>query len=35
MKKYWRTHNYDPVYGKFYDFDQEEHYQQMLKEQEK
>lgn len=35
MNKYWRTHNYDPVYGKFYDIDQEEHYQQILKEQEK
>ena len=19
MKKYWKTHQYDPVYGKFYD----------------
>jgi len=19
MNKYWKTHNYDPVYGKFYD----------------
>jgi hypothetical protein len=26
--KYWKTHNYDPVYGHFYDQQQEQHYQQ-------
>ena len=26
-EKYWKTHSYDPVYGHFYDAQQEEQYQ--------
>jgi hypothetical protein len=30
MQKYWKTHKYDPVYGKFYDASKEENYQKEL-----
>ena len=33
--KYWKTHNYDPVYGKFYDAKKEEQYQKHRAEAEK
>lgn len=35
MGKYWKTHDYDPVFGKFYDAEKERKYQQERAEQEK
>lgn len=26
-QKYWKTHNYDPIFGKFYDHNKEEEFQ--------
>lgn len=34
MNKYWKTHNYDPVYGKFYSEEQEQQYQEQLHKQQ-
>lgn len=33
--KYWKTHNFDPVYGKFYDSAKEEDFQRVRREKEK
>lgn len=30
LDKYWRTHDYDPVFGKFYDHNKEQDYQEEL-----
>lgn len=35
MGKYWKTHEFDPVFGKYYDANREEQYQADLKEQQK
>lgn len=35
MSKYWKTHQYDPVFGKFYDPSKEEQYQVELRERQK
>ena len=35
MEKYWKTHDFDPVFGKFYDAQKEEQYQISRKEDEK
>ena len=34
-QKYWKTHNFDPVFGKFYDQRKEEEYQKEREEKEK
>lgn len=35
MGKYWKTHEFDPVFGKYYDPNKEEKFQKDLKEQQK
>lgn len=32
-EKYWRTHDYNPVIGTYYDMNKEEHYQEELEKQ--
>lgn len=35
MSKYWKSHDYDPVFGKFYDESKEKDYQEKRKYEEK
>lgn len=34
-KKYWKTHDYDPVFGHFYDIEKEQKYQEQRKMKQK